>query len=221
MRHEVFITTNHSRICEDYFISLEYYPSSRMLSKTSPPPAFDFPQYLQKDEERRQLKRKAPYIEGQTVNKEPSFLKGTKLSPPKAELKDFIQEQRKGIKTPKQKVKWQQRKIDSLSGLLEDLKERTLIDQNYFFKIEQCFVGFYNGYDKNQIHNQDRDPRSFQYSDKVKKFALTLNFYSPRAYEYLRCFSLTAYQFFHWVGLLDKLWTEFLHGSTNWPEPCS
>ena len=38
----------------------------------------------------------------------------------------------------------------------------------------------------NQIHNQDRDPRGRRYIDEVKKFVLTLNFYSPRAHEYIR-----------------------------------
>ena len=42
------------------------------------------------------------------------------LSPSKIELQDFIQRQKKEIKTIKQKVRRQQRKIDSLSGLLED-----------------------------------------------------------------------------------------------------
>ena len=42
------------------------------------------------------------------------------LSPSKIELQDFIQRQKKEIKTIKQKVRRQQRKIDSLSGLLEE-----------------------------------------------------------------------------------------------------
>ena len=39
---------------------------------------------------------------------------------------------------------------------------------------------------QNQLKNQDRYPKGRRYSDEIKKFALTLNFYSPRAYEYIR-----------------------------------
>ena len=49
-RHEHFVPTKPSRICDDHFISSDYYPSSRML--------FDLPQHLQKIvTEQRCLKR--------------------------------------------------------------------------------------------------------------------------------------------------------------------
>ena len=38
---------------------------------------------------------------------------------------------------------------------------------------------------KNQMYNQDMDRRGRQCSHEVKKFVLTLNFYSPCAYEYI------------------------------------
>ena len=69
MRPEDFVPANHSRIC---LISLDYYPSSRMLSKIFQP-SVDFLQHLQKVvTEWRQLKRKTPYIL-KTVNEGPSF----------------------------------------------------------------------------------------------------------------------------------------------------
>ena len=63
------------------------------------------------------------------------------------------------MKTLKQEVGRQQRKIDSLSGLLKDLKERTLIDQNTTAKFNDHFSGIALDMIKNQIYNQDRDPR--------------------------------------------------------------
>lgn len=35
MKREDFVTTKHSRICGNRFISLDYYPPSRTLLKTS------------------------------------------------------------------------------------------------------------------------------------------------------------------------------------------
>ena len=57
----------------------------------------------------------------------------------------------------------------------------------------------------NQIHNQDRDPRGRRYIDEVKKFVLTLNFYSPRAHEYIRgVFSLPhTNSLTEWTLLID------------------
>ena len=39
---------------------------------------------------------------------------------------------------------------------------------------------------KNQLKNNERKTNGRRYDDEIKKFALTLNFYSPRAYEYVR-----------------------------------
>ena len=77
--------------CGDHFISSDYYPSSHMLLRTSVLFIFDFPQHLQKVvTESRQLKRKAPHLEDETVNEGTSFWKNIKFSPSKAELQDFI-----------------------------------------------------------------------------------------------------------------------------------
>ena len=76
MSREDFRPTKHSGICGDHFILLDYYPSSCMFRKTSVPSVFDFSQHLQKFvTELRQLKRKAPHIELETVKKKPSFKK--------------------------------------------------------------------------------------------------------------------------------------------------
>ena len=86
-----FVPANHSRICGGHVISLDYYPSSRMLSKTFQP-SVDFLQHLQKVvTEWRQLKRKTPYIL-KTVNEGPSFLKNIKLSPIKSRIQGFYSE---------------------------------------------------------------------------------------------------------------------------------
>ena len=41
---------------------------------------------------------------------------------------------------------------------------------------------------KTELRNKDRPPKSHRYCDEVKIFAITLNFYSPRAYNYVRSF---------------------------------
>ena len=51
----------------------------------------------------------------------------------------------------------QQRKIDSLPGLLKDLKESIPIDQNTVVKLNSNFPGITMDIIKNQMYNQDRD----------------------------------------------------------------
>ena len=46
MRQEDFISTKHSWIRGDHFISTDYYPFSCYLLKTSVPSIFDFPLHL-------------------------------------------------------------------------------------------------------------------------------------------------------------------------------
>ena len=94
--------------------------------------------------------------------------------PSKEELKSILQKQKKEIKTLKKKVKRKEEKICSLTGLIKDLNEKTLIDQKTVIKLNEHFSGLTLDTIKNQINNQDRDPRGRQYSDEVKKFALTL-----------------------------------------------
>lgn len=39
---------------------------------------------------------------------------------------------------------------------------------------------------KNQIKNKNKNSIGQRYNDEIKKFALTLNYYSPKTYKYCR-----------------------------------
>ena len=79
-----------------------------------------------------------------------------------------------------------------LSCLLKDLKETTFIE---LLKLNNNFSGITLDMIKNQIYSQYpriKDPKGHRYSDEIKKFVLTLNFYVPREYKYMRnVFSLS------------------------------
>ena len=66
------------------------------------------------------------------------------------------------------------------------LKEKELIDSDLADKLAETFPGLDGELMASQLNNKDRHNRGNRYSDPVKKFSLTLHFYSPRAYEYLR-----------------------------------
>ena len=59
--------------------------------------------------------------------------------------------------------------------------------------LENKFSGITKELVRSEITNNSRLPRGKRYSDELIKFALTLHFYSPRAYEFMRsAFSLPA-----------------------------
>ena len=81
-----------------------------------------------------------------------------------------------------QKVRRKEKKISSLTELFDDLTSRKLINNDAASRLNENFSGLTLELIKNHFYNQDRDPRGRRHNDEVKKFALTLNFYSPRAY---------------------------------------
>ena len=67
--------------------------------------------------------------------------------------------------------------------------------------LKETFSGLTWKIIENHLNNQHRDSRGYRHNDEAKKFALTLHFYSPRAYEYLR----SVFSFSHPSSL--GLWT--------------
>ena len=189
-REESWKPTVYSRICGTHFLSSDYYPGSRELLKTSVPSVFDFPEHLQKSKpiERRELKRTLEPVEDLVDAAEDIMTKPKKIktSPSKEDLKAIINDQKRKVKALQQKVRRKETKITCLSSVVEDLKNKSLIDDRTAIKLDEKFSGLTMEIIQNQLQNQNRDPRGRRYSDEVKKFALTLSFYSPRAYEYLR-----------------------------------
>ena len=229
IRCKGFLLTEYSRICGDHNTLLDYYLSSCMPLKTSVPSSFNFPQHLEKVvTERRQLERKSLPIVGENMNEGPSSLKNFKLSPSKAELKDFMQKQRKEIKTLKQKVRRQQRKIDSLSDLLKDWKKRTVMDQKTEVKLNSNFSGIALDMIKNQYNIIKAGIEGVGDTAHNQEICSHFEFLLSTCIGiYPRCFFFTTYQLIDWVEFLDNLQTSFLRGyfpkfeSSNWWESSS
>ena len=80
---------------------------------------------------------------------------------------------KKELKTIKQKVKRREEKITSLKGVVESLREKSLISDATAINLEENFDGITSDMIKNQLKNQSRNPKGRRYCDEVKKFALT------------------------------------------------
>ena len=190
MRREDFAPTSYSRICGEHFLPTDYYHStSNFLRKDAVPSVFNFPLHLQKESAppRRELKRKMPCeIDPPKGPPPPPPSAKEPKSPSKEQLKSEIVQLKREVKTLRQKVKRKVTKIGSLSNLIDDLKEKALIDESTVTVLKNKFSGTTLELIKNQLLNQEKDPKGRRYEEEVKKFALTLNFYSPRAYDYIR-----------------------------------
>ena len=94
-------------------------------------------------------------------------------------------EEKKKNKVLQQKVRRKQKKISTLTKLFSDLTSRKLINNEVASNLNENFSGLTLELIKNHLFNQDREPRGRRHNDEAKKFGLTLNFYSPLAYEYV------------------------------------
>lgn len=97
------------------------------------------------------------------------------------ESRQKLQETRKQLKYAKEKLK---RRDNTITKLLEEVKGLIGNDQYDLLKLnfdDETLVLF-----DNEIQQRDKNPTAFRYSEKLKKFAVTVHFYSAQAYEYLR-----------------------------------
>ena len=93
--------------------------------------------------------------------------KKAKASPSKEELKMKISEQKKKIKILQQKVRRHETKINSLSSIVDDLKEKCLVDQSTALKLNESFSGLTMDIIQNQLKNQNRDPKGRPYKHAI------------------------------------------------------
>ena len=61
-----------------------------------------------------------------------------------------------------------------------------MLSNDALVKIENAFSGLDTAIIASHKQNKKRIPTGRRYSEEVKRFALTIHFYSPKAYKYLR-----------------------------------
>lgn len=86
------------------------------------------------------------------------------------------------IKTLNQKVRRLHERNKSLKEILQNLKKQNYIDTDLFNSLNGnvAVVDMFNALNRKKLKKQ------IKYSPAMKKFCLTLNYHSPKAYEYVR-----------------------------------
>ena len=67
-----------------------------------------------------------------------------------------------------------------------ELVDRNLLHQDLCEQLKQQFPGMSGEILANHFGNMNKKHQGYRHTDDAKKFALTLHFYSPRAYEFVR-----------------------------------
>jgi len=214
VKRENFKPTNNSYLCSKHFAENDYVHSSADLNPRlkfkAVPSIFDFPDHLKKlppKTRKPPAKRDYPIEPIEIEHPEPN--PPQELSPPAKKAKITISptktKLKKKIKTLQQKLRRKETKIQSLSDAIKTLQEKKLLTEDCGTIIERHFSGITKEIITSELKNNTKKSKGKRYSDEVKKFALTLHFYSPRAYEFLRSiFSLPAQSSIsNWTNSVD------------------
>jgi hypothetical protein len=101
-------------------------------------------------------------------------------------MKKEILKKDKKIKQLQQKLRRRNSTIQSMKHIICKLKNKSLINKSLEEELHKKFDGVKLAVLKNVLNNSKGSSRSRRYSSTIKEFALTLNFYSPKAYTYVR-----------------------------------
>ena len=101
-------------------------------------------------------------------------------------LLENILQLKKKIKCLQQKVRRRDKKLKSLKDVINELKNRNFLTEQSADNLQDQFSGISREVFINQLKNKGTKPTGRRYSEEFKQFALTVNFYSHKAYNFLR-----------------------------------
>ena len=181
-------TTNHF-LCNHHFKESDYIfqnqsgKYNRHLKENAVPSVF--PNLTDTAKERKPpVKRPPPTAAPPTQVRDPPS--AAPSSPTKSDLKEIITNQRKKIKSLQQQVRRSRGKVKSLCDVITEMQSSNLLQKKTADLLKESFSGVTLDVLSNHLNNQHKQPRGYRHSDEAKRFAITLHFYSPRAYEFVR-----------------------------------
>ena len=115
--------------------------NSKRVKNGTVPPVFDFPFYLQKRKPKRKIKSPTERHndDPESIEIQSTSTKKLKTSSTKDELQVLLRKQKEKIKILQQKAKTI--KTGTLSGVIDDLRERSLVDQETAVTLNEKFSG--------------------------------------------------------------------------------
>ena len=204
LRSDKWNPSKWSFVCSKHFKEADYVTppglTNPRLKRNVVPSIFDFPKHLQAPQKipRRKLKRKSNstdennQVDGNMLPQNLSHLSEANCKHKQEKRKKFeitptrkLKLKRK-IKMLQQKIQRQAKKISSLKDITNILKKNILLKETTAELLKDQLSCFALEMLKNEIQNAKRKGRGHRYTDEVKNFALTVHFYSPKAYSDIR-----------------------------------
>ena len=99
-----------------------------------------------------------------------------------------IRKVKEEVSSLKHKVRYQKTKLEKLNKVLAN-KDQLIkhgLNEQQINSLAESYTGIAAELMGNEIRNADAPPTGRRYSEKVKEFCLTLHYYSPVAYDYMR-----------------------------------
>ena len=209
VRRENYTPSKSAVLCSSHFLEQDLDRTSLCCVRVREgaiPKVFEaFPTHLK----RKTIQRKPP---AKRLKLEPSTSKVTEpavedspstsevftqspaypTSPSKATLKENLQKTKEQVLSSKKRIKTllqakRRLKVQKfkLLDIISDLRKNNIIESNCVDVLETVGNGV-SDLLKRQIAKATDGPLPKSYSPQLRTFALTLNFYSPKAYEYVR-----------------------------------
>ena len=97
-----------------------------------------------------------------------------------------LQTYKKQVKALKQQVRRKNKKIKNMEELLKLLKKEKLLLDDQCSLLEHNFSCVAEQLFQNEMRNAANKSYGHRYTDEIKQFAVTLHYYSPKAYEYVQ-----------------------------------
>ena len=195
IRRENWQPTQYSYICSKHFDDSCFVvrpgKSGHRLHEHAVPSIFNFPEHLQKKDTKRKPPAKRKMPEPKPKQESPSKVvrcigmdhtySSTKKCPSAT-----ITKLSKELKAIREKVRRRDRRIHNLNDLFKSLKEKQFVADKKLQLLQHNFSGTAKHLFQNQQKNQQSGKHENRYSEETKQFAMTLHYYSPKAYEFTR-----------------------------------
>ncbi len=187
---EPWKATSFSRICSNHFKMEDYIlpPSitkTCRLKKYAIPSELDCDTTILEESQCSRLKNphKRPLPPTELENLSPP-VKMTKTA--EEERNELEKKLRQKIRNLQQKLRRSKQKVESMSEVIKVLQDKLVINSSEAEALHSEFDNIHLQFLHNFKDNHKASPSGRRYSDEIKEFAITLHYYSPKAYEYIR-----------------------------------
>ena len=196
---EVWKATRFSHICSHHFERLDYTisPSSNgtcRLKQSAVPSVFfqlGIDEISEEVRSRLELPRKHPLLQQEdTMSSAAKVLcdhNYAKENNQQTQDRSALEERlRQKIKNLQQQQRRSKTKLENMEQIITHLKENLIINTEQAEILHTTFDKLQLSLFQNTKENLNSAQSARRYSDEVKEFALTIYFYSPKAYRYVR-----------------------------------